>query len=112
MLRWLAHYWELWFAGPLRKIEADALAYRLSDAGRRTDWKTITVLVTAAACLILQQYTSHPGRVISTATFVANFVGGPDDAAAVHTWLIKWGHDPVLSHLWWAAVMVTTYMVI
>src|SRR5262249_4105822 len=39
-------------------------------------------------------------------------VGGPDDAEAVQTALLKWGRDPVLSHLWWAAVMVLTYMAI
>jgi membrane protease YdiL (CAAX protease family) len=112
MFRLLAYVWERWFAEPLRKIEADALSYKLSDAGKHTDWKTITVLVTAAACLILQQYTSNPGRVTSTAAFVANHIDGPEAAAKVQTALRKWHADPLVSHLWWAGIAVLTYAAI
>jgi membrane protease YdiL (CAAX protease family) len=112
MLRLLLRCWERWFAEPLRKIEADALAYRLSDAGRRMDWKTPTVLVTAALCLIIQNYTQTPSQVAPAAKFVANLVAGPDAAGAVERVLRKWGNDELWGRVWWAAIAVLTYAVI
>ena len=64
MRAFLLRLWETWLGEPLRKVEAESLAYRLSDDGRRIDWKTPVVLLTAAICLTLQQYTSHPFQVL------------------------------------------------
>ena len=100
----LRRVWERWFGEPLRKVEADALAYRLSDAGRHTDWKTPAVLLTAAACLTLQQYTSYPGQVVAAARFAL----GPDAAVALQ----RWNADELAVRVWWAAVAVVTYAVI
>ena len=108
----IARLWERWLAEPLRKIEADANAYRLSDAGRHTDWKTPTILITAAACLILQQYTQSPNQVASVAKFVANLVAGPEAAEDVNTALRRWNADPLWSRVWWAGIAVLTYAVI
>jgi membrane protease YdiL (CAAX protease family) len=112
MLRLFVYLWDRWFAEPLRKIEADALSYRLSDAGRHTDWKTATVLVTAAACLILQNYTASPTQVGPAAKFVANLIDGPALAESVEMTLRKWSYDQLSSRIWWAAVAVITYAVI
>jgi membrane protease YdiL (CAAX protease family) len=108
----LLRLWQRWFAEPLRKTEAEALAYRLSDDGRRFDRKTATVLVTAALCLILQQYTSNLNQLAGVARAVAAGIDGPDTGAAVHARLRTWGNDPLWGHVWWAAVAVLTYAVI
>jgi membrane protease YdiL (CAAX protease family) len=108
----LSRRWERWFAEPLRKVEAEALAYRLSDAGRRTDWKTPAVLVTAAVCLILQQYASTPGQIVPAARFVAALADSPDAARAAEAALERWAYDPLVSRVWWAATAVLTYAVL
>ncbi len=108
----LLSLWEKWFGEPLRKVEADSLAYRLSDPGRRIDWKTPIVLLTAAAALVLQNYTAHPTQVVSQARFVANTFGGSASASAVETKLLKWSNDPLSNRIWWALVSAFTYAVI
>jgi membrane protease YdiL (CAAX protease family) len=105
-------FWERYFGEPLRKVEAESLAYRLSDAGRRADWKTPVVFVTAAACLILQQYTAQPTSVIGPAKFLAFTFGGPDAAGEVEAALRRWASDPLAARLWWAGVAVLTYAAI
>jgi membrane protease YdiL (CAAX protease family) len=105
-------FWERYFAEPLRKVEAESLAYRLSDAGRRFDRKTAAVLVTAAACLILQQYTSQPTSLIGPVRFLAGALDGPDAAARAEATLRAWGGDALSMRLWWAVVAVLTYAVI
>ncbi len=112
MRAFLLRLWETWLGEPFRKIEADSLAYRLSDDGRRIDWKTPIVLLTAAACLTLQQYTANTGQLISTARFVANTFGGPTAANEVEATLRRWGNDQLASRVWWAGVSVFTYAVI
>ncbi|VTR92629.1 caax amino terminal protease : Abortive infection protein OS=Nitrosomonas sp. (strain Is79A3) GN=Nit79A3_3094 PE=4 SV=1: Abi [Gemmata massiliana] len=112
MTKLLLHVWQTWFGEPLRRVEAESLAYRLSDEGRRVDWKTPTVLLTAAICLTLQQYTATPGQVLGTARFLASTFGGPDSAAEVDTLLRKWSGDQLAARLWWAGIAVLTYAII
>jgi membrane protease YdiL (CAAX protease family) len=112
MLRLAWRFWERYFGEPLRKVEAESLAYRLSDEGRRADWKTPAVLVAAAACLILQQYTSQPTSLIGPAKFLAGALDGPGAAARAEATLRAWGGDALSARLWWAAVAVLTYAAI
>jgi len=112
MFSLLWRLWERYFGEPLRKVEAESLAYRLSDAGRHIDWKTPAVLVTAAACLILQQYTSHPNAVMGPVRSMISPVAGADTAEKATATLRKWGGDSLSSRVWWAAISVLTYAVI
>lgn len=112
MFRPALRLWERLFAEPLRKVEAESLAYRLSDAGRRPDWKTAAVLTTAAVCLIVQNYTGHPTDVTPTASLVAGWTGGPDAASAVEARLEVWGRDPLANRIWWCATSALTYAVL
>jgi membrane protease YdiL (CAAX protease family) len=105
-------FWERYFGEPLRKVEAESLAYRLSDEGRRADWRTPAVLVVAAACLILQQYTSHPASVVGPVRFLVAALDGPDAAGEAEATLRAWGYDPLATRLWWAGVAVVTYAAI
>lgn len=104
--------WERLFAEPLRKVEAESLAYRLSDAGRRFDWKTAVVLTAAAGCLVLQNYTGHPEYLAPTARQVAGWAAGPEAAAAVAARLTALGRDQLSCRVWWCAVAVLTYAVV
>lgn len=104
--------WERLFAEPLRKVEAESLAYRFSDAGRRPDWKTAAVLVAAALCLIVQNYTGHPADVAPAARRVAGWLGGPEAEAAVGARFAAWGRDQLSCRVWWCAVAVVTYAVL
>ncbi|MBP3957720.1 CPBP family intramembrane metalloprotease [Gemmata sp. G18] len=112
MTKLLLHVWQTWFGEPLRRVEAESLAYRLSDEGRKLDWKTPAVLLTAAICLTLQQYTANPTQVLGAARFVASTFGGPNSAAEVEILLCKWGRDQFAGRLWWAGVSVLTYAII
>lgn len=105
----LIRLWDTWLAEPIRKVEADALAYRLSDAGRRTDWRVPVVLLTAAVCLTLQNYTSTPGSVLGAAKFVASACGAPATAAEIERTLQRWNGDQLSARIWWAWVSVFTY---
>jgi uncharacterized protein len=107
----LRKLWETWFGEALRKVEAQSLQYRQSEAGQRVDWKTITVLLTAALCLTVQNY-ANPSWVRPAVGFLAGLVGGPDGERAAVDWLDAWTADR-LGHLtWWASVAVLTYAVI
>lgn len=109
MRAFLLRLWETWLGEPLRKVEAESLAYRFSDAGRRIDWKTPVVLLTAAAALTLQNYTANPTQVASVVRFVVNAVSGPVAAAEVETTLREWGGHQIIRLVWWAGVSVLTY---
>jgi membrane protease YdiL (CAAX protease family) len=110
MRAFLLGLWETWLGEPLRRVEADSLAYRLSDAGRGIDWKTPVVLITAAACLTIQQYTSSPAQVVGIAKFFANTFSGAEAATSAENTLRRWNHDPLGGRLWWATVSVLTYV--
>lgn len=112
MYRAALRLWERLFAEPLRKVEAESLAYRLSDAGRRPDWKTGTVMITAALCLILQNYTGSPEYVAPAAKQVAGWFGGPDAANAVGAKLAAWGRSQLSARVWWCSCAVFTYAVL
>lgn len=112
MRSFLLRYWNRWFGEPLRKIEADALAYRLSDAGRGIDWRTPVVLLTAAVSLLIQNYTSAPYQVVTELTWVARGVAGPETAADLNATLRRWSGDPLSSRVWWALVSAATYVVL
>ncbi len=112
MLGMLYRFWERYFGEPLRKVEAESLAFRLSYTGRRADWKTPAVLVVAAACLILQQYTSQPTSLIGPAKFLASAFGRPDVARELEALLTHGGADRLAARLWWAGDAVLTYAAI
>lgn len=111
MLRLLLRVWDRWFGQPLRKVEDEALAYRLSEAGRRFDWKTATVLITAAAALTLQNYTSSPDRLIPAARLLVGLLDGPEAADAAEARLRAWSMDRVAGGVWWALGSAITYTV-
>ncbi len=112
MLGPLLRFWNVYFGEPLRKVEAESLAYRLSDAGRRFDRKTAIVLVTAAACLTIQNYTATPDRLIPAGRLLAGWLDGPAAAKAAEARLREWNYDQMSSRAWWCAVTVVTYALI
>lgn len=112
MRAFLQGLWEAWLGEPLRRAEADSLAYRLSEAGRGIDWKTPVVLVTAAACLTIQQYTSSPAQAVGIAKFAANTFSGAEAAGRIEDTLRRWNGDPLTGRLWWATVSVLTYVLL
>ena len=111
MPRLLVRVWERYFGEPLRKVEAESLAYRLSDAGRRADLKTPAVLITAAACLVLQNYTDHPNQLAGVVGAVVNAVAGAASGAGVEATLLRWEQDQPTRLLWWALNAVFCYTV-
>lgn len=112
MPRLLSHLLERWIAEPIRKVDADSLAYRLSDQGRHFDYKVPAVLIAAAVCLIIQNYTSHPTSILPVARLVANLLGGPAAVASVESTLHKWSGDSLSLRIWWALDSAVTYALI
>jgi len=104
--------WNRYFGESLRKIEAESLDYRQSEAGRSPDWKTIAVLVTVAVCLTIQNYAGHPSRVRGVAGFVVRTVAGENSALRVQQELDMWSSNQADSLTWWAACSLLTYTVI
>lgn len=105
-------FWNRYFGDAFRQIETESLVYRQSEAGHRFDWKTVMVLVTAAACLTAQKYASHPVRVKGTVGFVVRTVAGDDHAAAALRTLDRWATNQSDTLTWWAANSVVTLAII
>ncbi|MBY0457811.1 MAG: CPBP family intramembrane metalloprotease [Gemmataceae bacterium] len=108
----LLRVWNTWLAEPLRKVEADALAHRLSDDGRRIDWRTPVVLITCAVCLTVQNYTGHPTSVLAEAKFVWGLFGSPEAAGRIERTLHRWSGDQLSARVWWALNSALTYSLI
>jgi membrane protease YdiL (CAAX protease family) len=109
MARLILWLWERYFGEAVRKVEAESLAYRQSAGGRGPDWKTITVLITVAVSLTVQNYFSTPGRVAWVVVPVAGLVGAEDAVAAK---LRDWDADRIAHLTWWVAASVLTYVAI
>lgn len=56
MFRWVLNLWTAWFGETVTGVEAAADRFRTSAAGRRPDWKTVWVLLTAAVALTGQNF--------------------------------------------------------
>lgn len=104
MASWLVRAWERWFAGPLRQIEADSLAYRQTATG--FDGKTITVVLVAAVSLVLQNYYSNPAAVIP----LLRGIGAEDSALVATLW--RWEMSKSASLMWFALAAFTLYAVV
>ncbi|MCS6866342.1 MAG: CPBP family intramembrane glutamic endopeptidase [Gemmataceae bacterium] len=112
MVLWIGRYWEKWIGEPLRKVEADALAYRLSDSGRRIDGKTPWVLTTAAICLLVQNYSAHPTDAAVVVSFTLRPLLGAEVANHLDAVLRRWGADPLAMLLWWGIHAALCYSVL
>jgi membrane protease YdiL (CAAX protease family) len=111
MIGLLLLIWERYFREPLRTVEAESMEYRLANS-TRIDWQTPTVLVTAAVCLILQNYTQQPASVIRPVRYVVESVAGFEAGARVEAKFGAWHYNPLANRLWWAGIAVLTYAVI
>jgi membrane protease YdiL (CAAX protease family) len=109
MVRLLLHLWNRWFGEPLRKVEAESLAYRLSPEGRQIDTKTIAVVLTAAVCLTVQNYTINPDQVIGPAGWAAAAISGPDARREVEAMLRQWHVTQSQRLVWSGLVLFFTY---
>ena len=104
--------WNRWFGEPLRKIEAESLAYRASEAGQGIDWKTITVVLVAAASLTIQNYTSSPDRVRTFCGYVAEQFSGLEARRDVVETLNEWSIDKGARLTWFGVCLIITYTVL
>jgi uncharacterized protein len=108
----LSKIWNRWFGEPLRKVEAESLAYRASEAGQGLDWKTITVILTAAACLTIQNYAAAPDRLTPLCGFVAERTAGPEARIQVVGTLIDWTKDQGARLTWFGICTILCYTVL
>jgi membrane protease YdiL (CAAX protease family) len=108
----LIRAWDRWFAGPLGKVEAESLAYRQSPAGRGLDRKTISVVLTAAACLTVQNYTGSPGAMAENIETAAGLVGAGGAVRGVCATLDRWSADQGTRLVWFALNAAATYTVL
>ena len=108
----LHRIWNRWFGEPLRKIEAESLAFRHSEAGQRLDRKTLTVILIAAACLTIQNYSMAPDRCIPLCGFVAERVSGPEARKEVAATLRAWTSDQRIRLPWFGICAILTYTVL
>ncbi|HEX4608924.1 MAG TPA: CPBP family intramembrane glutamic endopeptidase [Urbifossiella sp.] len=111
MVALLGRAWNRWFAEPLRKVEAESLAYRQS-AGRGFDGKTVTVVLTAAVCLMVQNYFGGPSAVVPVLKWGAELAGQPEAFAGWTAALNRWSNDQSSRLLWFALTAFVTYAVV
>ncbi|MCZ2340197.1 MAG: CPBP family intramembrane metalloprotease [Bacteroidales bacterium] len=109
MVRLLMTLWESLFGETVRRVEAESAMFQQSAAGQQPDTKTITVLITVAVCLTLQNYTQSPERIIPLMECLAGRVGG---AEAWVPKLEQWANDPLTRLTWWAIVVSCTYTIL
>jgi uncharacterized protein len=112
MVSLVVRAWDRWFAEPLRRVEADSLAYRQSAAARGLDRKTLTVVLVAAVSLVLQNYFSSPGTVMPLLRWGAALVGGTDAVAGVLETLGRWEESQSARLMWFALTAFTLYAVL
>lgn len=105
----LRRLWDRWFGEPLRTVEADALAYRLSPESRGLDTKTVVVVLTAAACLTVMNYAGAPDRLIPLAGFVAEHTSGLDAKQQVTATLHRWTMTQSTRLTWAGLCMILCY---
>jgi membrane protease YdiL (CAAX protease family) len=104
--------WNRWFGGPLRQVEADSLAFRASEAGRRLDVKTIIVILVAAACLTIQNFAMSPTQCKPFFGFMGGLVGGDDGRNDAIDQLEEWSDAPASRLMWAGVCMILTYTVL
>jgi membrane protease YdiL (CAAX protease family) len=112
MVSLLLRLWDRWFGEPLRKVEAESLAYRLSPEGRQIDAKTIAVVLTAATCLTIQNYTINPDQVLTPAVWAAGTIAGADAGREVEATLRHWHATQADRLVWSGLVLFLTYTII
>jgi uncharacterized protein len=111
-VNFLFRIWNRWFGEPLRLVEAQSLAFRASPAGQRLDVKTIIVILTAAACLTIQNYAMAPSRLVPLCGYIAEKLDGPEARLRITSTLEAWNVDQG-AHLTWAGTcMILTYTVL
>lgn len=111
MRRLLLWAWEQTFGPEIRRVEADATAYRSSRAGQQLDSKTVIVLLTVAAALTAQNFTSHPSDLQPAVGFVARQLGGAEAADGAKEWLRDRSATQLGRLTWWACSAYATYVV-
>lgn len=112
MLHILLAFWKRWFGDPLAKVEADSLAFRHSPAGRKLDVKTIVVVLTAAACLTIQNYTHDPERLVPLAGFASEQLSGPEARESVERTLHEWSYHQGARLAWFGVSTILGYTVL
>ncbi len=110
MKAWLLRLWDWAFGETVRRVEAESLAYRNSEAGQKPDWKTMIVLLTTAFALTIQNFTDHPYSVLDAATFVVRNIAGEAAAKDVAVAILDCGSSRIGSLTWWAIVAYATYV--
>jgi hypothetical protein len=112
MVALLRRAWNRWFAEPLRCVEAESLAYRQSPAGQRFDRKTVTVVLTAAVALTLQNYFGAPSALIPILKWGAGLAGDPAAVDGVNATLMRWTTTQSHRLMWFALLAFVLYAVI
>lgn len=108
----LLRIWNRWFGDPLRKIEADSIAFRLSEAGQRLDVKLLVVVLTAAACLTIQNFTIAPDRLTGLCGYYAELMDGPEARREITSQLHQWTQDSGTRLTWFGICSILTYTVL
>lgn len=110
--RLLLRIWNRWFGEPLRKVEAESMAFRTSEASKGLDAKLIAVVIIAAACLTIQNYTASPERVVTVCGWVAERVSGPEAKQEVVGTLLGWSTEQGSRLTWFGTCLILTYTVL
>lgn len=108
----LQRIWNRWFGEPLRKIDAESLAFRASEAGQGIDWKTITVILVAAVSLTIQNYTSSPDKLVPVCGMIAERASGPEARKQIADTLNDWNSDKGARLTWFGICLILTYTVL
>lgn len=103
-------WWEF-FREPLARVEAESRAFLASTEARRPDRKVVLVLVTAAFCLLVQNYVGMTDMIPDVAQTLERLgLGSASDW--LMTTMMDAPHGQLNRLLWWASFCLLTYVVI
>jgi membrane protease YdiL (CAAX protease family) len=107
----LPQFWERVFGKPLRRIDDESRAYLASEAARGLDGKTITVMVTAAGCLTLQNYFGN-WTAYDHIAWLLQRLGLEQLAAGLTTAVVESDDAPLNRLTYWSVGWIIVYFVI
>jgi membrane protease YdiL (CAAX protease family) len=106
----LRRWWQVLIGDTIEQVERDAREYTATTP-EAIDVKSAVVLVTAAVCLTLQNFTQS---IYSLADVAEHLIGLADEPTASRSkeYLLSYALSPIYRWGWWGAITTLTYFVI
>jgi membrane protease YdiL (CAAX protease family) len=106
----LRRWWQALIGDTVVQVERDARAYTAATP-EGFDFKVVVVLVTAAACLTIQNFTQSVYSLADVADHLVSLVDEPA-GERVRSEIMAYSSSPLHRWGWWGAITTLTYFVV